>query len=218
MPWVDRIFARLLGFYGTKLAQQWTGMDLQMVKAIWAEELAGYTAEEIARGIDGCRSKDWPPSLPEFLKLCRPAMSCAVLWHEAQAGAKAREAGAVGDWSAPWVFHAYREMAHEVRTGEFARHGDRWRHELEKAKAACERGELPDQIPAPSKALPAPAPLTREQAKARAAALSVALPTPQHSSREWAKRLLARVDQGEHLPIGHIRMARRALNIDSSTA
>lgn len=214
MPWVDRLFARLLGFYGAKLSEQWKGLDLGMVKALWAEELAGYTAQEIARGIEGCRSRDWPPTLPEFLKLCRPPMNHTALWYEAQAAAKEREAGLVGTWSAPWVFHAYREMAHEVKTGEFAKHGDRWKVELEKAKARFERGELPAEIPEPPKALPQPEPLSKDEAKARAAALKVDAPTIRRGT-EWAERILSRVKAGERLPIAHVDMAKRALGVQS---
>jgi hypothetical protein len=214
MPWVDRLFARLLGFYGAKLSEQWKGLDLGMVKALWAEELAGYSAQEIARGIEGCRSRDWPPTLPEFLKLCRPPMNHTALWYEAQAAAKEREAGQVGTWSAPWVFYAYREMAHEVKTGEFAKHGERWKVELEKAKARFERGELQADIPEPPKALPQPEPLSKDEAKARAAALKVDAPKIRRGT-EWAESILAMHRAGERLPIAHVDMAKRALGVQS---
>jgi hypothetical protein len=210
MKWVERIFAELGALYGSKFVDQWGSQDPATLKAFWAQKLAGLSGDELRRGLTACEQRDWPPTLPEFLKLCRPPMNHTALWYEAQAAAKEREAGEVGTWSAPWVFHAYREMAHELRTGEFAKHGERWKGELEKAKAKVERGELPAEIPPPPKALPAPEPLSRDEAKVRAAALKVEAPTIRRGT-EWAERLLARVKAGERLPVAHVDMARRAL-------
>jgi len=41
----------------------------------WLEGLRGYTQEEVAHGLSECltRDNDWPPDLPEFRQLCRPA-------------------------------------------------------------------------------------------------------------------------------------------------
>lgn len=210
MPWIERLFSRLHGFYAAKFAEQWKGADIGMVKALWAEELGGYSPAEIAAGLEGCRKRDWPPTLPEFLKLCRPPLNHTMLWYEAQTAARERDQGKVGTWSAPWVFAAFREMAFEVRSGEFGKHGERWRFELERAKSAFERGEIPDEIPEPSKALPEPEPPSREQAKQRAAELNIATPKMRRGT-EWAEALLQRVANGARVPIAHIDMAKRAL-------
>lgn len=212
--WVERIFAELGALYGSKFVDQWGSQDPATLKAFWAQKLAGLSGDELRRGLTACEQRDWPPTLPEFLKLCRPPMNHTALWYEAQVAAKEREAGQVGTWSAPWVFHAYREMAHEVKTGEFAKHGDRWKVELEKAKARFERGELPADIPEPPKALPQPDPLSKDEAKARAAALKVDAPSIRRGT-EWAERILARVQSGERLPMAHVHMAKRALGVEA---
>jgi hypothetical protein len=42
--WIDQIFARLSVRYGSAFLGRWTnaGIDLELVKADWAEELAGF--------------------------------------------------------------------------------------------------------------------------------------------------------------------------------
>lgn len=40
--WVDQIFARLSVRYGRAFMARWDGVDIQLVKADWAKELAGF--------------------------------------------------------------------------------------------------------------------------------------------------------------------------------
>jgi len=75
--WIDRLFARLEGLYGAKFLDMWRESDLRNVKATWAEKLAGFAdkPEALKAAIDACDEKHWPPTLPEFLVLCRGAAS-----------------------------------------------------------------------------------------------------------------------------------------------
>lgn len=70
-PWIERLFSRFEALYGAKFADAWKGCDLRNVKAVWAETLGACSREELSAGITACLTKDWPPTLPEFLKLCR---------------------------------------------------------------------------------------------------------------------------------------------------
>lgn len=93
--WVDRIFDRMQGLYGSLWLDRWrtgqidraTGADIGLLsaKAVWAEELGGFAdrgnpkanargKSAIASAIDACRSQPLPPTLPEFLRMCREAM------------------------------------------------------------------------------------------------------------------------------------------------
>lgn len=67
---IDRLFARLEALYGAKFADVWKNCDLENVKSVWADELGGMTRDELLAGLNGCKMKDWPPTLPEFIKLC----------------------------------------------------------------------------------------------------------------------------------------------------
>lgn len=81
--WVDRIFYRMQGLYGSLWLQRWKtgeinadGADLGLLsaKAVWAEALAGVSGEAISAAITACQAISLPPTLPEFLSLCRDAM------------------------------------------------------------------------------------------------------------------------------------------------
>jgi hypothetical protein len=59
--------------YGARFADAWKGCDLRNVKSVWAETLGSLSRDELARGVAGCMGREWPPTLPEFVKMCRQA-------------------------------------------------------------------------------------------------------------------------------------------------
>lgn len=83
--WVERIFDRMQGLYGSLWLDRWRSGEtveqggvrfdrgLLLAKATWAEEMAGFASmpERISKALDACRHRNMPPSLPEFLDLCR---------------------------------------------------------------------------------------------------------------------------------------------------
>ena len=73
--WVDRLFGRLEGLYGAKFHDLWRGSDIENVKRTWAEKLGGFAdrPEALKAALDACDDKPWPPTLPEFIGLCRDA-------------------------------------------------------------------------------------------------------------------------------------------------
>lgn len=82
--WVDRIFDRMQGYYGSIWVDRWrtgeidnSGRDCGLInaKVTWCLELGGFCdePERIQRAIESCRSRNLPPTLPEFLDLCRQA-------------------------------------------------------------------------------------------------------------------------------------------------
>ncbi len=84
--WIDRIFLRLQGMYGSIWVDRWRtgvlspdGYDLGTLNAklTWAESLSGFAdqPDRIHRALDACRELDMPPSLPEFVKLCRQGVA-----------------------------------------------------------------------------------------------------------------------------------------------
>jgi hypothetical protein len=73
--WVARIFDHMLGLYGSKFSDLWGGTNLDTVQRIWSQKLAGFrempgAIKEALNALDG---KPYPPTLPEFLALCREA-------------------------------------------------------------------------------------------------------------------------------------------------
>lgn len=72
---IERLFQKFEDFYGAKWAAQYGDFPRERVKATWAEELAGFAdkPEAIGKAIDAQKQSPFPPTLPEFLTLCRQA-------------------------------------------------------------------------------------------------------------------------------------------------
>ncbi len=71
--WVERIFARMSAMYGRLFAEMWAGTDLQAVKAVWADDLAPFSGQQIAWAMEQCKGRDLPPTLPMFRGFCQQA-------------------------------------------------------------------------------------------------------------------------------------------------
>ncbi len=119
--------------YGNKYEAQWNNVKQCDVINHWCKSLAGYTAAEIKKAIilwDG----DWPPTLPEFKKLCGKKMNLSLVqaYHQALDGLAERDRGGFGKWDHPAIFHAAAEMRHDLKNKEWKDLKDRWEHTLAK--------------------------------------------------------------------------------------
>lgn len=69
---VDRLFQRLAATYGKHWLDMWVGIPIADVKIEWAGRLHGYAPETIGKALDHlARESKFPPTLPEFVALCR---------------------------------------------------------------------------------------------------------------------------------------------------
>jgi hypothetical protein len=73
--WIERIFARLSGIYGSEFTYKWADVDNESLKAEWGDALGGFHADDIAAALQSCRSQPKAPNLPEFAALCRQNMN-----------------------------------------------------------------------------------------------------------------------------------------------
>lgn len=73
--WISKIFEHMAGLYGSKFSDLWSGSNLETVQRIWADKLGGFKSmpNAIKEALDALDSKPFPPTLPEFLALCREA-------------------------------------------------------------------------------------------------------------------------------------------------
>lgn len=73
--WIDRIFKRLEGRYGSLFLDRWRGCDMANVRETWADELDGFRdqPERIAHALKSLAEEKFPPTLPEFIAACRRA-------------------------------------------------------------------------------------------------------------------------------------------------
>jgi hypothetical protein len=65
----------MAAMYGSKFADLWAGTDEAEVRKVWADKLAGFADKPgcIKAAIDALDDRPFPPTLPEFLGLCRNA-------------------------------------------------------------------------------------------------------------------------------------------------
>lgn len=211
----DMVVSELRLLYGAKFAQAWEGLTPREVKDSFNQKLAGFTETEARVGLVACLGRDWPPTLPEFMRLCRPWMEPETAFHEAVAGMVARKRGDMGAWSHPAIFHAARAVgSHDLMNCGYAVMKLRWERALRDEFA---RGEW-EAVPTPAPALPAPGGTlaTREdaaKAMAKMGAEGIANPTGR-DPRRWAKRILAEAQrEGGRLPSPAVlRMAQAAVS------
>lgn len=152
---IERLFDRLSAMYGARFADMWRGIDPAAMKRVWAEELSDCSREELARGVAACRTRDWPPTLPEFLKLCRPALDYERAFLEAIEQMRNRESGADA-WSDPAVYWAAAHVGSDLTKYPYQAVAKRWQAALDESVRRIAAGELTRQIPPRRVALPSP--------------------------------------------------------------
>lgn len=185
--------------YGAKFAQQWEGLTPRELKDSWNQKLAGLDESHVRRGLMACLTREWPPTLPEFLKLCCPWLTPELAYHEAVRGLSARRRGESGNWSHPAVYWAAVGVSTvDVLNSNYGAIRVRWERTLaeELSKDAW------PEIPPPRAALPAPGHTLATRAQAEAALRQMGagqwLAPRTRSHREWIDRWEARIAQGGH--------------------
>lgn len=217
LSWVESLFQRMEAMYGSKFLDMWRGADPAIVKALWAGEMGKLSREELKHGYAALMSQDWPPSLPAFVKLCKPTVEPLHAYYEAVNGVQARARGEIGKWSHPAVYWAAMPMSFDLSSQTYSQMKGRW----EKAFAdEMEKGEW-EPIPQPMVALPAPgkADLSREKAAAslRNLGASGILSNTGRDQKRWARKLLQREAEGDKtLTPWQIKCAREALNQEAA--
>ena len=212
--WVEKLLHHMLLSYGKKFTDQWGMVDGQQLINFWAAGLTGYSHAELKAGKDALEAREFPPTLPEFKKLCRRPLDPMHAYYEAVAGVQARAAGEYGKWSHPAVYWAAMPLAFDLGNQTFSQIKPRWEAALFEQ---LDKGEWPE-IPQPMIALPAPgkAKTSREEASQRLRELGATMIVKDFrggDARGWAKRLLGREAAGEALLPIQSRFAREALDM-----
>ena len=97
--YVDRLFRRFAAFYGSqKVGAMWADMSAEEIaeaKAVWGQALGRFTPASIASALQRLvdSGNGWPPTLPEFVELCRQAAigrTAAMLYAELPAPGECR--------------------------------------------------------------------------------------------------------------------------------
>jgi len=174
--WVDRLFARLGAMYGNKFSAMWEGQSLVAVKDIWREDLAEFTPDEISHGVASCKTRDWPPTLPEFVKMCRPAIDYERAFLDATEQMQLRKSGKDA-WPVAALFWAANKLGGDLERFAYRDISARWAKALDDSHEAVRSGRMPSVIPPRMESLPAPGNtmIDREQATKRIAQLRAML-------------------------------------------
>ncbi|WP_306670180.1 MULTISPECIES: hypothetical protein [Achromobacter] len=197
--------------YGAKFAQQWEGLTPRELKDSWNQKLAGLDEAQVRRGLVACMTREWPPTLPEFVKLCCPWMAPEVAYHEAVRGMSARKRGEIGIWSHPAVYWAAVGVSTvDLLSSTYGSIKARWEKTLSDELA---KGAWPD-IPEPRQALPAPGQTLATKAEAAAALKKMgadkALDQTGRNARRWIEKWDERIAKGEQPTPAIAAMLKRA--------
>lgn len=214
---MDHLFNRLDGAYPIRWRSAYSNQQaIDNWMESWAEafEDEGITPQEAKDGLRACRKLyDWPPSVSEFIKACRPAIDAAVAYQEAVAGVNARERGDMGKWSHPAIFWASSCMAYDLKHQAYSAIQKRWETALQ---AEMSKGEW-SAIPQPMIALPAPGKTasSREQAAQMLQQLGASdMLKAKTDHKAWIKKIAERAKAGdETLPGISLRMAKEAMQV-----
>jgi len=142
LDWVDAIYKKFAIYWGEAFLSKWKGLPHDDLLLAWSEELAGFTGEELKRGLAQCRKKVFPVSLPEFMLLCRPEIKPEEAFYEALAQSQLRSSGR-DQWSHPAIFWTYYALSWEftnLTTKELER---RWMIEFQKVYGQGSWREIP---------------------------------------------------------------------------
>lgn len=156
---IDYLYERLHLLYPKRWEAQFDSKEhLEAWKECWGEELdeRNVTFDEVKRGLARCiELYDWPPSFPEFLKACRPALDYEAAFHEAVEQMQRRREGK-DRWSNPAIFWAAAKLGGDIMGALYVNVKSRWKAALDEAIHNVATGIAPREVPTRKAALPPP--------------------------------------------------------------
>ncbi|MDR5790309.1 hypothetical protein P9281_27565 [Caballeronia sp. LP003] len=69
---IDKVFERMSAIYGQRFIDMWHNVDPATFRETWARGLKRVRPLDLKRGLAALLRTKYPPTLPEFLELCRP--------------------------------------------------------------------------------------------------------------------------------------------------
>ncbi|CAE6861878.1 hypothetical protein R75461_08028 [Paraburkholderia nemoris] len=110
------LFRQMHALYGARFAAMWRNVDSADLMRVWSRALHGMPQETLLSGVEALQGVPHPPTLPEFLDLCRQARLRAVSGHAPRLRSDTRAVAAIS------VRHAAdgrrkdgRPLMHEAR-------------------------------------------------------------------------------------------------------
>lgn len=210
---VEWLFDQMLSKWGKQFVDKWSVVNPDKLKRDWAKALFALSQLEWKRGVAKMNAMDFPPSLPEFLKACKPEVNPLAAYYEAVEGSRLRASGEFGTWSHPAIFWAsVRVSAHDLQNQTYSQIRQRW----EVALAAELAKDQWADIPAPMIAISGPGKDRLSREAATKMMNSIKATTGQTNTgrdpKEWAKKILQDEKEGKKMLPIQVQFARQALN------
>lgn len=205
MAWIEKLFDRMISLYGNKFLDMWRDIDLQGVKETWAQELGKLSRDEIARGANALSQQEWPPTLPQFISLCKVKINALSGYYEAINGLAARERGEIGAWSHPAIFWASVKVgAFDLKNQPYAAVRARWDAAFEEEMGKGQWAAIPE----PMIALPAPGEKATKEVAERYIAETQVIKSESSAvdHKRWAKLIMERHKAGDKT-LSHIQIS-----------
>lgn len=206
---MESLFVRMESYYGAKFANAWAGVDRRAMKRQWAMDLWGLRDEELRAGVVALKSHAFPPTLPEFLAMCRPPLNVDAALYEATQQLRLRAEGR-DEWSNPAIYWAALkigefDMLNLSHSALLKRFGD--------ALAEVMRQTAIAPVPPRAVQLPAPGRGSASREKVAQVVEKVKALKKPVANTAWADKILARVANGESVGIAVVTMAKAAKRV-----
>lgn len=156
---MDHLWNRMDGTYPNRWRAAFANEQaIENWREAWADAFSDerITPDEVRSAIAVCRKTyDWPPSLPEFLKACRPPMDYEYAFYAAVDQMRLREMGR-DTWPSPAIFWAAVSLGGDLLARPYQGLQTRWKKALDDATEAVRSGAKPATVPPRLVALPSP--------------------------------------------------------------
>ena len=144
----ENILSEMKMLFGNLFDKQWSNVGFPEMIEFWERKLTGFTADELRRGYKALSGLKFPPTLPEFMQLCRPPVDPVKAYYEAVKGLQERRLGRKGEWSHPAIFWAASQMAFDLLNQTQTQVEKRWKEVLSIQYEKTTWQPIPD-VPAP---------------------------------------------------------------------
>lgn len=206
---IEKLFDDMLLSFGKRFVDQWSAAEPSKLVDHWAEKLTGYTPREFKQGVAALEGLEWPPTLNQFKKLCRPDVDLTTAYYEALAGLESRAKAEMGSWSHPAVYWAAQTLRQDLQMQSYSAMKGRWEAELNKQMVKGEWSEIPQ----PMKVLPAPgkSEMSRENATRMIEQLGASgVLKPKNEFTLWYRNILADIKAGKAVSMIQRQFAEQA--------
>jgi hypothetical protein len=192
IKWIDEIFNRFRGRFGNSFISMYSlgvigknGVDegIEDAKRVWSQELAGFTADEIRRGLSA--EFKFMPNCDEFKLACRPTMDYEQSFLEAVKQYHNRKEGK-DTWSSAVVYWAATVLGNDLNNNPYQSIKGRWKAAYDDAREKVADGRLPNEVPEKLVAISKPGnSISKEEGMRRFAEIKKIL----EKEPEWKKKL-----------------------------